>query len=104
MAAVQLNEMNFEQEVVNSTIPVLVDFWAPWCGPCQMMGPVVEQLSEELEGKVKVCKVNVDENGALAEKFDVMSIPNFKLFKNGQVAGETLGAVGKDGLLGLINA
>ena len=104
MAAVQVNEKNFESEVVKSDLPVLVDFWATWCGPCQMMGPVVEQLSDELAGKVKFCKVNVDENPELAEKFDVMSIPNFKFFKNGEVVGETLGAVGKDGLLNLVNA
>ncbi len=103
MAAVQVDGKNFEQEVLQSSTPVLVDFWATWCGPCQMMGPVVEQLSEELAGQVKFCKVNVDENPDLAEKYDIMSIPNFKFFKGGNVVGETLGAVGKDGLLKLIN-
>jgi len=104
MASVQVNEGNFESEVLKSELPVLVDFWAPWCGPCQMMGPVVEELSGEVEGKAKVCKVNVDENGNLAQQYGVMSIPNFVVFKNGQVAGQTVGAVGKDKLLELVNA
>ena len=103
MAATQVNSSNFDAEVIQSSIPVLVDFWAPWCGPCQSMGPVVEQLSDEYSGKVKVCKINVDENGELAEKYDVMSIPNFKLFKNGEIVNEALGAVGKEALTKLFN-
>ena len=102
MAAVSVTSENFEAEVLKSGIPVVVDFWASWCGPCQMMGPVVEELSEELEGKVKFCKVNVDENPELAQNYDVMSIPSFKLFNKGILAGEKVGAVGKDGLLELI--
>ncbi len=102
MAAVSVTSENFEAEVLKSGIPVVVDFWASWCGPCQMMGPVVEELSEELDGKVKFCKVNVDENPELAQNYDVMSIPNFKLFNKGILAGEKVGAVGKDGLLELI--
>lgn len=102
MAAVSVTNENFEAEVLKSGIPVVVDFWASWCGPCQMMGPVVEELSEELDGKVKFCKVNVDENPDLAQNYDVMSIPNFKLFNKGILAGEKVGAVGKDGLLELI--
>ena len=102
--AVQVNGENFKSEVLESTIPVLVDFWAPWCGPCQMTGPIVEELSAELEGKVKVCKVNVDDNSELAEQYEVMSIPNFVLFKDGKVVGQTVGAVGKSGLLSLVNA
>lgn len=102
MAAVSVTSENFEAEVLKSGIPVVVDFWASWCGPCQMMGPVVEELSEELDGKVKFCKVNVDENPDLAQNYDVMSIPNFKLFNKGILAGEKVGAVGKDGLLELI--
>lgn len=103
MAAVVVNKDNFEAEVLKSDIPVLVDFWATWCGPCQMMGPVVESLSKELSGKVKVCKINVDENGDLASEYDVMSIPNFKLFKNGSMADERVGAVGRDGLLDMVS-
>ncbi|MBO7639149.1 MAG: thioredoxin [Treponema sp.] len=102
MAAVNVTKENFEEEVLKSELPVVVDFWATWCGPCQIMGPIVEELSEELEGNVKFCKVNVDENSELAESYDVMSIPNFKLFKNGEIAGERMGAVGKDGLLSLV--
>ncbi|MBP5443620.1 MAG: thioredoxin [Treponema sp.] len=102
MAAVSVTSENFEAEVLKSGIPVVVDFWASWCGPCQMMGPVVEELSEELDGKVKFCKVNVDENPELAQNYDVMSIPSFKLFNKGILAGEKVGAVGKDGLLELI--
>ncbi len=102
MAAVNVTKENFEEEVLKSELPVVVDFWATWCGPCQIMGPIVEELSEELEGKVKFCKVNVDENSELAESYDVMSIPNFKLFKKGELAGERVGAVGKDGLLSLV--
>ena len=102
MAAVSVTDETFEQEVLKSELPVVVDFWASWCGPCQMMGPVVEELSDELNGKVKFCKVNVDDNPELAQNYDVMSIPNFKLFKNGEMAGEQVGAVGKDGLLSLI--
>ena len=101
--ATQVTENNFQAEVLESSTPVLVDFWATWCGPCQMMGPVVEELSGELSGKVKVCKVNVDENPELAEKYDVMSIPNFVLFKDGNAVKQIAGAVGKDGLLNFIN-
>ena len=96
--AVEVNEQTFEQEVLKSEVPVLVDFWATWCGPCRMMGPVVDKLYEEQKGKVKVCKVNVDDNTELAEKYGVMSIPNFVLFKNGKVAGQQIGACSKDAL------
>ena len=102
MAAVSVTGETFEQEVLKSELPVVVDFWASWCGPCQMMGPVVEELSDELNGKVKFCKVNVDDEPELAQNYDVMSIPNFKLFNKGILTGEKVGAVGKDGLLSLI--
>ena len=77
--AYQFSEANFKAEVLDSKLPVLVDFWAPWCGPCQMMGPVVEELASELEGKVKIGKVNVDENPSLAQTYGIMSIPCFIL-------------------------
>lgn len=102
--SVELNESNFSQEVLESSIPVLVDFWATWCGPCKMMGPVLEEIAGELNGKVKVCKVNVDDNPELAEKYNIMSIPNFILFKDGKLAGQQIGAVPKEALVKMLNA
>jgi thioredoxin 1 len=95
MHEVVLTEENFEQEVMGSNIPVLVDFWAVWCGPCKILGPIVAEIAAELEGKLKVGKVNVDEQNALAMKYNVMSIPTMKFFKGGQVVGEMVGAAPK---------
>jgi len=89
-------DQNFEEEVLNSQIPVLVDFWAPWCGPCQMMGPIIEELAEELEGKVVVGKINVDENPQMAQKYGIMSIPTLLIFKNGQVVEQFVGVQSKE--------
>lgn len=86
---------NFESEVLKSETPVLVDFWAEWCGPCRAMSPLVEELGEELAGKVKVGKVNVDQNQSLAETYGVASIPTFIVFKNGQKVGEFMGSMPK---------
>ena len=91
-------DKNFEQEVVKSDKPVLVDFWAPWCGPCQMMGPIIEELAKEFEGKVKIGKMNVDENPATAQKYDIMSIPSLKIFKDGKVIKEFTGVQAKETL------
>ncbi len=94
----KFTEQNFDQEVLKSDIPVLVDFYADWCGPCQMMGPVVSSIAEEYDGKVKVGKVNSDEESDLAARYGVMSIPNFVFIKNGQVVDRVLGAVPADTL------
>ena len=89
---------DFEKEVLQSDKPVLVDFFADWCGPCKMMAPVVEQLAEELEGKAKVGKLNIDENMDIAEKYRVMNIPTFLIFKDGQEKERIVGAVSKNEL------
>jgi thioredoxin 1 len=95
---IEFTDQNFEQEVLNSQQPVLVDFWAPWCGPCQMMGPIIEELAKEMEGKAKIGKLNVDEHGETASKFGIMSIPALKIFKAGEVVKEFVGVQDKDSL------
>ena len=92
MAELKITIENFENEVMKSNIPVRIDFWAPWCGPCRMMGPVIEQLADEYEGKAKVGKVNVDEEGELSQAFGVMSIPTIVLIKDGKVVKQAVGA------------
>jgi thioredoxin 1 len=97
------NEANFEAEVVQSSAPVFIDFWAAWCGPCQMMGPIVESLAHEMDsGKVKIGKVNVDENAAIAGKFQVLSIPTFIMVKNGVEVDRTVGGMTKEKLQAFI--
>lgn len=94
-----ITEATFEQEVLKSEVPVLVDFWAPWCGPCQVMGPLVDELATEFEAsKAKVVKVNVDEDGALAGKYEILSIPSFLVFKGGEVVETVVGGVPKEKL------
>lgn len=94
----EFTDQNFEQEVLKSDKPVLVDFWAPWCGPCQMMGPIINDLAVEMGGKAKVGKLNVDENPDTAAQFGIMSIPSIKIFKDGKVVKEFVGVQNKDGL------
>jgi thioredoxin 1 len=92
--AVEITDANFE-EIINSDKPVLVDFWAEWCGPCKMIGPVVEELAGEYEGRAVIGKVNVDENAAVSAKFGIRSIPTLLIFKNGQIVDKQIGAVPK---------
>lgn len=101
MSAIILTSENFQEEVLNSDKPVLVDFWAPWCGPCRMVSPILDEISEEID-YAKVGKVNVDEQGELAAQYGVMSIPTIAVFKDGKIAQQVIGAKNKDGILALL--
>ncbi len=98
--ALELTKSNFESEVLSSDLPVLVDFWAPWCMPCRMMAPILDELAVDLAGKVKITKVDTEnpENGDLAMTYEIQSIPNLKLFKGGKVIGEFIGLKNKEAL------
>ncbi|MCR5558281.1 MAG: thioredoxin [Butyrivibrio sp.] len=100
----RFTQENFETEVLKSDVPVLVDFYADWCGPCKMMMPVVEKLAETYEGKAKVGKINSDEESAIAAKYNIMSIPSFLVFKNGEVVNSGMGAMSPDALAKLLDA
>ena len=102
MAAVKITKENFEAEVVQSAVPVLVDFWAEWCGPCQMLLPVIEELAGEVTN-AKICKVNVDEQPELAQKFRVMTIPTLIVMKEGKVVSTTVGVKPKAAILEMLN-
>ena len=101
MSAVNINKNNFQSEVMNSDKPVLLDFWAPWCGPCRMVAPIVEEIAHERED-IKVGKVNVDEQPELASRFGVMSIPTLVVMKNGKIVSQAMGARPKNAILGML--
>jgi thioredoxin 1 len=92
---IKLTAQNFDSEVVKSEVPVLVDFWAEWCGPCRMIAPIVEEFAKEYNGKLKVCKLDVDAHGSIAQQFRILSIPTVIIFKDGKVASQIVGAVPK---------
>jgi len=95
---VTLTSANFEDEVQNSAIPVLVDFWAEWCVPCKMIGPILEEIAEAFDGKIKVGKINVDQEEALAGRFNIISIPTLMVFKGGEVVNQQVGAGSRDAI------
>lgn len=102
MATITVTDTDFDQQVIANSLPVLVDFWAPWCGPCKMAEPVMEELADDYSGKVIVAKVNVDENQATSSKYGIMSIPTTVLFKGGQEIGRQTGFAGKEGFEELV--
>jgi thioredoxin 1 len=103
MPALEITSINFQGEVVESDVPVLVDFWAEWCGPCRMVGPVVDEISEDYAGRIKVAKLDVDAEPGLASRFGVLSIPTIVLFKDGDVIEQSVGAKPKDRLVRELN-
>jgi thioredoxin 1 len=100
---VVLTDANFDEEVIKAEMPVLVDFWAEWCGPCRMIGPVIEEIAEEFAGKIKVCKLNVDQNQGTAAKYRISSIPTLLFFKGGKLVEEMVGVQPKSKLVEVIN-
>lgn len=102
MAAIKITKQNFEQEVLNSKEPVLLDFWASWCGPCRMVSPTVEEIAQEVQGSAKVGKVNVDEESELASQFHIMSIPTLMVVKDGKIAASSVGVKPKKDILRML--
>ncbi len=100
-AEITVDASNFEQEVLNSDVPVIVDFWAEWCVPCKMIGPILEEISNDYAGKLKVAKLNVDEAGEVAARYNIISIPTLMVFNNGEAAAQQVGAVSRDVIEGL---
>ncbi|HEA84009.1 MAG TPA: thioredoxin [Thermodesulfobacterium geofontis] len=103
MPTCKVTDQDFEKEVLKSEIPVLVDFWAAWCGPCRIIAPIIDEIAKELEGKVKVCKMNVDENPVTPGKYGIRAIPTLIIFKNGEPVEVIVGAVSKSSILNVLN-
>ncbi|MBE6642911.1 MAG: thioredoxin [Clostridia bacterium] len=103
MAVITVTKENYNEEVINSTVPVLLDFWATWCGPCRMLSPIVDEIANEVEGKAKVCKINVDEQPELAQQFGIMSIPTLVFMKNGEIVAKEVGVRSKQVILDKLN-
>ena len=102
MSVLSLNGNNFDEEVMHSDKPVLIDFWASWCGPCKMMSPVIDEIAEEMGDSIKVCKINIDEEQNLAVKYNVMSIPTFIVLKDGKEVDRSVGVQSKDEIKGML--
>jgi len=100
---ISTSDANFESEVLNSNVPVLVDFWAEWCGPCKMIAPILDEIAAEFDGRVKVAKLNIDENPSTPPKYGVRGIPTLMLFKNGEVDATQVGALSKSQLINFLN-
>jgi thioredoxin 1 len=103
-STIQLTQQNFDSEVLQSALPVIVDFYADWCGPCKMIAPALEEIATELTGRVKIAKVNVDEESALAQRYNVQSLPTLLYFRNGEVVNQVIGATSKKNILGKLDS
>ena len=103
MAVITITKENYDEEVINSPVPVLLDFWATWCGPCRMLSPIVDEIANEVEGKAKVGKINVDEQPELAQQFGIMSIPTLVFMKNGEIVAKEVGVRSKQAILDKLN-
>ncbi len=103
MALITITKENYDEEVVKSPVPVLLDFWAAWCGPCRMLSPIIDEIADEIEGKAKVCKINVDEQPLLAQQFGIMSIPTLVFMKNGEITAKEVGVRSKQVILDKLN-